>query len=458
MKRVVITGADGIIGSVLTNSLTGYELRGISPVIDGTDLGDYEQLLRAFRGHDAVIHLAWIRGMGPPEPGVMYSELLPSDNRHTENLKLSAEILRAARESGVRRVILASSVQADNFYEWKSPGLLSAERAPRPAGPYGAAKVILEEQGRYNASYGLEVICVRFGAVTASGEAHPTDQWERRVWLSGRDCVELMRACLDAPEVPGGFCLFYAVSDNDGRVHDTRNPFGWHPLDRAARTPDRMMPAPSAINGLHHLAEAPGRSAETRGTTAARQSASFAQITEGTPADFALIRKVAQEYNRGFADRMLALLNALANLPLGHRIDPFQHCLQAATRALRDGADEETVVCALFHDVADYYSTENHAAVAAEFLRPYISRDNHWMVAMHGEFQLYHKIHHPGVDRNTRERYRDHPCFERTALFCERWDQASFDPAYDTLGIDIFEPMVRRIFSRTPYAHESRRD
>jgi predicted HD phosphohydrolase len=457
MKRVVITGADGTIGSVLTNGLTDYGLRGISPAIEGTDLGDCEQLLRAFSGRDAVIHLAWIRGMGPPEPGVMYSELLPSDNRHTENLKISAEILRAARESGVRRVILASSVHADNFYEWKGPGLLSVERAPRPAGPYGAAKVILEEQGRYNASHGLEVICVRFGAITATGEPHPTDEWERLVWLSRRDCVQLMRACLDTPEVRGGFCLLYAVSNNEGRVHDTRNPFGWHPLDRAARISDRTIVAPSAMDGLHHLAAAPGLPAETRGTARGRQTASFAQMTEGTPADFALIRKVAQEYNRGFADRMLALLKGLVDLPLGHRIDPFQHCLQAATRALRDGADEETVVCALFHDVADYYSTENHAAVAAELLRPYISRDNHWMVAMHGEFQLYHKAH-LGMGRNARERYRGQPCFERTALFCERWDQASFDPAYGTLGLDAFEPMVRRILARTPYAHESRRD
>jgi predicted HD phosphohydrolase len=457
MKRVVITGADGMIGSVLTNGLTDYGLRGISPAIDGTDLGDCEQLLSAFSGRDAVIHLAWIGGMGPPELGVMYSELLPSDNRHTENLKMSAEIMRAARESGVRRVILASSVHADNFYEWKGPGLLSVERAPRPAGPYGAAKVILEEQGRYNASHGLEVICVRFGAITAGGEPHPTDEWERRVWLSRRDCVELMRACLDTPEVRGGFCLLYAVSNNEGRVHDTRNPFGWHPLDRAARISDRTILAPSARDGLHHLAAAPGLPAETRSTAAGRQTASYTRMTAETPADFALIRKVAQEYNRGFADRMLALLKGLVDLPLGHRIDPFQHCLQAATRALRDGADEESVICALFHDVADYYSTENHAAVAAEFLRPYISRDNHWMVAMHGEFQLYHKTH-LGMARNARERYRGHPCFERTALFCERWDQASFDPAYDTLGLDAFEPMVRRILARTPYAHESRRD
>ena len=422
MKRVAITGATGKIGSVLTRGLIGYALTRLGPETDWADPQNHEQLLRAFEEHEAVIHLAWIRPMGPPEPGATYWDLLPADNRHTENLEMSAGMIRAAQEAGVRRVILASSVHADNFYDWNGPGLLSADRVPRPAGPYGAAKVLLEEQGRFHASRGLEVICVRFGAVTASGEPRPTDQWERRIWLSHRDCIAVARACLDAPEVPGGFCVLYAVSDNEGRVHDTRNPFGWRPLNPATRIP------------------------ETPDTVSRRQTVSFTRMLDQTPEDRALVIKVAQEHNRGFADRMLALLKGLATVPSAHQIDRTLHALQTATRALCDGADEETVVCALFHDVADYFSTENHAAVAAELLHPYISRDNYWMVANHGEFTY-----------GDRRRYRDHPCFERTALFSDRWDQESFDPAYDALGLETFEPMVRRIFARTPYEYESRR-
>ena len=60
-----------------------------------------------------------------------------------------------------------------------------------------------------------------------------SDPREQRVWLSHADCVRLVRACLEAPAVPGGFCVLYAVSDNEGRVHDTRHPFGWKPVDRA---------------------------------------------------------------------------------------------------------------------------------------------------------------------------------------------------------------------------------
>jgi predicted HD phosphohydrolase len=101
-------------------------------------------------------------------------------------------------------------------------------------------------------------------------------------------------------------------------------------------------------------------------------------------------------------------------------------------------------VCALFHDAADYFTTENHAAVVAELLRPYVSPENHWMIAMHGEFMAGHS-----------DKFRGHPCFERTVRFCERWDGESFDPNYDTLPLETFEPMVRRILSRLPYSYEA---
>ena len=45
----------------------------------------------------------------------------------------------------------------------------------------------------------------------------------------------------------------------------------------------------------------------------------------------------------------------------------------------------------------------------------------------------------------------DDPHFELTAEFCERYDQASFDPDYPTESIDVFEPMVRRMFAEPRY-------
>jgi predicted HD phosphohydrolase len=59
--------------------------------------------------------------------------------------------------------------------------------------------------------------------------------------------------------------------------------------------------------------------------------------------------------------------------------------------------------------------------------------------------------HHVGGDQHKREKHRGHPYFEDCAEFCERWDQASFDPEYDDLPIEFFAPMVREVFARQPY-------
>jgi len=59
-------------------------------------------------------------------------------------------------------------------------------------------------------------------------------------------------------------------------------------------------------------------------------------------------------------------------------------------------------------------------------------------------------------DRFQREQYRGHPAFDKTVDFCERWDQESFDPSYDTLPLAVFEPMLRRIFAREPWGAHTR--
>jgi predicted HD phosphohydrolase len=424
-QRTAITGAEGRIGRLLRDGIRDREITSLDR--NGRHAGHVESEIAPERlhGHETLIHLAWIAPMGPPPRPASYRDVLPSDNRHLANLELTATALRAAEKAAVPRVILASSVQADAFRDWVGPGLVSPDRIPRSPGPYGAAKMLVEEQGLHHAQRGFDVVCVRLGAVTSDGSPNPEDSWERRVWLSHRDCVEVFRACLDAPVAPGRFVVFHAVSSNEGRVHDTRNPFGWEPRDGA-------------------LAEAGG--ATGTGPAAVR----FTRLDDGTAEEFALTRECALRHNEGLADRMLDLLRGLAALPSRYPIDRMQHGLQAATRALRDGADEETVVCALFHDVATWFSTENHAAVAAEILRPYISPENRWMLAHHGEFQAYHFRSRSEKERNARERHRGHPCFERTVRFCERWDQTAFDPDYDTLPLEAFEPMVRRIFARRP--------
>jgi predicted HD phosphohydrolase len=179
---------------------------------------------------------------------------------------------------------------------------------------------------------------------------------------------------------------------------------------------------------------------------------SFTRMEDGTKEEYDLLYGLwHQKHCVALADTILEQLKTLQGDKLGYKIDRYQHSLQTASRTMRDGADEETIVCALLHDVADALSPENHSEAAAAILKPYVSADNYWLVKHHGVFQGYYFFHHYGMDRNAREEYRGHPMFEKTAQFCERWDQNSFDPDYDTMPLSAFEPMVRRIFSRRPF-------
>ena len=175
---------------------------------------------------------------------------------------------------------------------------------------------------------------------------------------------------------------------------------------------------------------------------------SFTRMDQGTAEEYAMLGRIYERLRGGVADTVLAQLRTLEGDRLGYRIDRFQHSLQSATRAERDGADEETIVCALLHDIGDTLAPDNHSQLAAAILRPFVSEKNHWIIEHHGLFQGYYYFHHMGLDRDARERHRSHPWFDDCAAFCERWDQVSFDPDYDTLPLEHFEPMVRRQFSR----------
>ena len=176
--------------------------------------------------------------------------------------------------------------------------------------------------------------------------------------------------------------------------------------------------------------------------------AKFTAMTEGTAEDWAIIGGQFRGFAHGLADRVLGHLKLLDGDFGGFPIDRMQHSLQTATRAHRDGRDERYVVMALLHDIGDTLGSYNHPDIAAAILRHFVSEELHWITEKHGAFQGYYFFHHLGLDRDVREGYRGHPHFEACAEFCAKYDQAAFDPAYDSAPLSFFEPMVRRVFER----------
>ena len=176
----------------------------------------------------------------------------------------------------------------------------------------------------------------------------------------------------------------------------------------------------------------------------------FTAMRDATREDYQVIGKHSLEFFSVLPDRILTHLSLLAGDTGGYAVDRLTHSLQTATRAKHDGRDDEYVVCALIHDIGDTLATANHAELAAVILEPFVSEKNHWIVAQHGVFQAYYFLHHFELDRNIRDRFKGHEYWRDCAEFCEKYDQNSFDPDYDTLPLDAFEPALRTVFA-TPH-------
>lgn len=178
------------------------------------------------------------------------------------------------------------------------------------------------------------------------------------------------------------------------------------------------------------------------------ERATFTAMSEGTQADWNIIGGQFRGFAGGLADRVLTHLKLLDGDFGGFPIDRMQHSLQTATRAHRDGRGEDYVVMALLHDIGDTLGSYNHPEIGAAILKPFVSEEIHWICQNHGAFQGYYFFHFIGMDRDAREAFRGHSHFAACEEFCAKYDQAAFDPDYDSEPLAFFEPMVRRVFAR----------
>ena len=177
----------------------------------------------------------------------------------------------------------------------------------------------------------------------------------------------------------------------------------------------------------------------------------FSQMKDGDKEDYELLIKFEDKFIEGTGERIIRVLKGLDSSLGGYKVSRLEHSLQTASRALRDKANDEMIVAALLHDIGDEIAPLNHSELAASVLKPFVSEKTRWIVEQHGLFQTYYYNHHYGNDRNLREKFYGHKFYEDTINFCHDWDQASFDPNYNTIPLKEFIPLVGKIFSRTPY-------
>jgi predicted HD phosphohydrolase len=183
----------------------------------------------------------------------------------------------------------------------------------------------------------------------------------------------------------------------------------------------------------------------------ATSATSFTRMDQGNAEQWRHILAETAANQGRVAERVLDMLRSLADITDGFAVDQLTHSLQTATRAERAGADDELVVASLCHDIGKAISVINHPAIAAEMLKPYVREELYWMLLTHQDFQGKHYYEVMGKDPDARRQYEGHPSYPLGERFADEWDQASFDPEYDTLPLAHFEAKVRQVFAQPKF-------
>lgn len=187
------------------------------------------------------------------------------------------------------------------------------------------------------------------------------------------------------------------------------------------------------------------------------ETVKFIHMEDGTKEDYEVLFRDSGAEPKMIVPEVMGYIEKLRGSGSAFQVDRLEHSLQTATLAFRDEADEEMVVAALIHDIGDFFAPLNHGDFAASIIKPYVSERTYWVVKYHPVFQAYYYAHHIGRNRNARDKFADHPHYQAAVDFCQDWDQAAFDPNYESMSLDDFAPMVENIFQRKPFDSLSQR-
>lgn len=236
----------GLIGNALHRQLDGkYQWRALNRRAVAevetvqANISDLEAIRPAFDDIDVVVHLAAVAQVDAPWDSILENNLIGTYN-----------VMEAARQAGVKRVIYASSgatvagVQVEEPYKALVEGRYSAvepswpmfshESMPRPMGLYGVSKVFGEVLARHFVDTSpLSIICLRIGWVGA--EDRPQSPAHYANWCSQRDIVQMIDRCIEAPESLR-YDIFFVTSNNRWSYRDLQHAqqvVGYIPQDSA---------------------------------------------------------------------------------------------------------------------------------------------------------------------------------------------------------------------------------
>ena len=228
MKKLVLTGAGGRLGSYLREPLSKMcdELVSTDWVEDidtlypgesyvKADLGSLEQMEAVLEDADMVVHFGAI-GDEAAWDAILHSNIIGAYN-----------VWEAAARTGLRRVVYASSIHAVGMYP--KTQRIDTEVPHRPDTYYGLAKCFAEDLGSlYWDKKGMESVHLRI--LSAAQVNNPRSLG---TWLSYDDLIHLVERAITTPIT--GFTIVYGVSNNDRATVDNHKAsfLGYRPKDNA---------------------------------------------------------------------------------------------------------------------------------------------------------------------------------------------------------------------------------
>ncbi len=245
MKKIVLTGAAGRLGSYLREPLANMadalvstdlvdEIGKLYPgeAYRAADLGDLDAMMKVIEGADVVVHFGAI-GDEAPFDDILHSNIIGAYN-----------VWEAAKRQGVKRIVYASSIHAVGLYRKNQN--IGVDVPHRPDSYYGLAKCFAEDLGRlYFEKCGVELVHLRIYSC-----ANVNSSRGLGAWLSYDDLIQLVTKSINSPVT--GFAICYGVSNNDRLPVDNSSArfLGYQPKDNAEQFAAEILAKEEPIDPL----------------------------------------------------------------------------------------------------------------------------------------------------------------------------------------------------------------